>query len=240
MADIKEELLAFMRDKGRDTSAPDILSRPLRDIIDSVDMVEFLLFIEESFDLTIDDNDVTPETFHNLDSVATFVNMSKQRTAFPDRAVRGMDMEVKRIHFEELKHYWIEVDHFKKPDKKIREVVRVLGPYACTIDDPRRESYGLFRDGKMIGGTHLVQWDARWLRYRTLNVREPYRGPDLGWILLRRAINLDWQDWKVPDRYLFGWIRRPHVPWSLAHGFKKIGGRWHEDHLGMIRTLSDL
>ncbi len=73
---------------GRDTSAPDILSRPLRDIIDSVDMVQFLLFIEESFDLIIDDDDVTPEAFHNLDSVATFVNMSKQNTALPDDAGR--------------------------------------------------------------------------------------------------------------------------------------------------------
>jgi len=67
-------------------------------------------------------------------------------------------MDIKRIHFEELKRYWIEVDHFKKPGKKIREVVRILGPFECTIDDPRRESYGLFDDGKIIGVTHLVQW----------------------------------------------------------------------------------
>jgi hypothetical protein len=151
-----------------------------------------------------------------------------------------MGMEVKRIHFEELQRYWIEVDHFKKPGKKIREVVRILGPYECTIDNPRRESYGLFHDGKIIGATHLVQWDARWLRYRTLNVRTPYRGRDLGWTLLLGAVDLGWQDWKVPGRYLFGWIRRPHLSWSLAHGFKETGGRWHEDHMGMIRPLSGI
>ncbi len=166
--------------------------------------------------------------------------MSKKYRALPDGADQGMDMEVKRIRFEDLKRYWIKFDHFKKPGKTIREVVRILGPYECTIDDPRRESYGLFHDGEMIGGTHLVQWDGRWLRYRTLNVREPYRGRDLGWVLLYRAVNLDWQDWKVPGRYLFGWIRRPHVPWSLAHGFKETGGKWHEDHVGMIRALSEL
>jgi len=151
-----------------------------------------------------------------------------------------MDMDVRRIRFGELKRYWIEVGHFQNPDKKIREVVRNLGPYECTIDNPRRESYGLFHEGTMIGGTHLMQWDARWLRYRTLNVGEAFRGRDLGWMLLCAAVDLDWRDWKVEDRYLFGWIRRSHVPWSLAHGFTKAGRTWHEDHIAMIRTLSDL
>ena len=149
-------------------------------------------------------------------------------------------MVVNRVHFEELQRYWIEVDHFKKPGKKIREVVRILGPYECTIDDPRRESYGLFHDGGIIGVTQLMQWDARWLRYRTLNVRTPYRGRGLGWMPLLGAVDLDWRDWKVPGRYLFGGIRRPHLSWSLAHGFKGTGGRWHEDHMGMIRPLSGI
>ncbi len=62
----------------------------------------------------------------------------------------------------------------------------------------------------------------------------------MGWMLLQSAVNLDWRDWKVPGRYLFGWIRGPQVPWSLAHGFRKIGEKWHEDHIGMIRPVSDL
>ena len=53
-------------------------------------------------------------------------------------------MNVRRISFDELKSYWIEVDHFRDPDKKIREVVRRLGPMESSIADPRRESYGLF------------------------------------------------------------------------------------------------
>jgi len=192
-----EKLLEFLRETGEDTSAPGIRSRPLREMIDSIDMVQFLAFIEASFGLSLDDDDITPETFRNLDTVASFVNTMKQGAGLQDGTGLDRDLEVRRIDFEEMKQYWIEVDHFKQPGKKIREVVRRLGPYECTIDDPRRVSYGLFHDNKMIGGTHLVQWDARWLRYRTLNIRKSYRGPDLGWILLRQAVNMDWQDWKA-------------------------------------------
>ena len=67
-------------------------------------------------------------------------------------------MDVARISFKDLKSYWIEVDHFKDPNKKIREVVRTLGPYRTEMPDPRRFSYGLFDDGRLVGVTHLVQW----------------------------------------------------------------------------------
>jgi len=244
MADIIDQLAAFLDETGADTSAPGLASRPLREMIDSVDMVAFLAFIEETFGVAIDNDAVTPETFRDLASVAGFVKRLIADTAPPSGssgAPRRQDIEVRRIPFDVLKQYWIEVDHFRNPDKKIREVVRVLGPYECTIEDPRRESYGLFQGDDLIGVTHLVQWDDRWLRYRTLNIRESHQGPeDLGWILLRRAIDQDWRDWKADGRYLFGWIRRHHVPWSLAHGFEQIGDTWHGEHIGMSRRLWDL
>jgi GNAT superfamily N-acetyltransferase len=144
-------------------------------------------------------------------------------------------MDVARISFNDLKSYWIEVDHFKDPNKKIREVVRALGPYRTEMPDPRRFSYGLYDDGKLVGVTHLVQWSDALVRYRTLNVRPSHRGKDMGSFLLSSAINMDWKP-SVND--LFGWIRRDHQAWASAHGFKPLDGRWHDDHIAMIRPLS--
>ena len=243
MTEIKEALLAFVADTGHDTSDAEVMSRPLRDLIDSIGMVQFLSFIEESFGIAIDDHDVTPQTFRDLESVAVFVATAIRTARGTARGTgetdRGADWEVERIDFETLKQYWLDVVHFQEPDKKIREVVRVLGPYECVLDDPRRESYGLFHDGGLIGVTHLVQWDANWLRYRTLNIREPFRGPDLGWMLLRRAMELDWRDWKVPGKFMFSWLRRSHMPWSLAHGFTEIDGRWHGDYIAMLKPMTE-
>ena len=143
-------------------------------------------------------------------------------------------MDVERISFNELKSYWIEVDHFKDPDKKIREVVRRLGPYKTQRQDPRRFSYGLFDDGTLVGVTHLVQWSGALVRYRTLNVRSSHRGRDLGWFLLGSAINMDWAS---TDNDLFGWIRRDHQAWASAHGFKPLDGSWHDDHMAMTKPL---
>lgn len=148
-------------------------------------------------------------------------------------------MEVARIPFEDLKSYWIEVDHFKERDKKIREVVRRLGPYKSAITDPRRFSYGLFEEQELAGVTHLVQWSDTLLRYRTLNIRKAHRGKDLGSLLLRSAIDMDWRDWKSGDRYLIGWVRRDHLAWVCAHGFKPYDGQWQDDHIAMIKPLDE-
>lgn len=144
-------------------------------------------------------------------------------------------MNVVRISFNDLKSYWIEVDHFKNPDKNIREVVRQLGPYKTEIADPRRFSYGLFDGSALVGVTHLVQWSDCLVRYRTLNVRPSRRGRDLGLFLLSSAISMDWSS---SDNDLFGWIRREHQPWASAHGFKPLDGSWHDDHIAMTRPLS--
>ena len=148
-------------------------------------------------------------------------------------------MDVKRISFDDLKSYWIEIDHFANPKKRIREVVRHLGAHESDIADPHRISYGLFDDGRLIGVTHLVEWSRTWVRYRTINVRPAYRGRDLGWFLLRSAVNLDWQEWKTPDKFVFGWVKRDHLAWSLAHDFRPFDNRWHEDHTAVIKPLSE-
>jgi acyl carrier protein len=242
MTEIKAKLAAFLGKNGADTDAADFMTRPLREMIDSVDMIAFIAFIEETFAITIDDDCITPDNFANPAAIVDFIRRPKvRRPKERDQAGGGPDVKIERISFAELKQYWIEVDHFHRPDKKIREVVRTLGPHTCKIEDPRRQSYGMFLDDGLIGVTHLVQWDCNWLRYRTLNIREPYQGPDdLGWKLLRRAVHMDWRDWKVGGRYLFSWARRSHVAWSLAHGFETVTDTWHGEHIAMRRPLLDM
>ena len=146
-------------------------------------------------------------------------------------------MNVARISFDDLKSYWIEVDHFKDPNKKFREVVHRLGPYESELIDPRRFSYGLYDDAELVGVTHLVQWSEALVRYRTLNVRHSHRGGDLGWFLLKSAIGMDWNS---PDQDLFGWIRRDHQAWARGHGFDPLDGNWHDGHMAMTRPLSGI
>jgi hypothetical protein len=50
-----------------------ILSVPLRMLLSSVEFVEFLAFLEESFAFTIGDNEVTEESFANVASVIEFL-----------------------------------------------------------------------------------------------------------------------------------------------------------------------
>lgn len=54
-----------------------IWEAPLREIIDSVGMIEMLAFIEKSFDITIDDDEVTPETFQSLQATVEFIGDKK-------------------------------------------------------------------------------------------------------------------------------------------------------------------
>lgn len=147
-------------------------------------------------------------------------------------------MDVSHISFDQLKDYWAEVDHFRDPDKKFREVVHRLGPYTSKLSDPRRFSYGLFDGPDLVGATHLVQWSDSLIRYRTLNVREAYRGRGLGAHLLCEAVNLDWRDWKSAENALFGWIRRDHRAWAENQGFQPLDGQWHDDHVAMSKPLN--
>lgn len=140
---------------------------------------------------------------------------------------------VKQIDFETLKNYWIEVDHFKDPNKRIVEVIKYLGPHTTPYSDPRRIAYGLYSNDTLIGATQLVQWSETHVRYRTLNVREEYRGQSLGWMLLSTAYKKDW----VGHGNLFGWIRDTHYNWAQNHNFVKYDKEWTDDHIAMERVM---
>jgi len=140
---------------------------------------------------------------------------------------------VKRIDFKTLKNYWIEVDHFKDSNKRIVEIIKYLGPHTTPYSDPKRIAYGLYDGDMLIGATQLVQWNETHVRYRTLNVREAYRGQGLGWYLLTSSY---YQDWKRCGK-LFGWIRNTHYPWARAHGFVEIDNKWTDDHIAMERKM---
>ncbi len=46
----------------------------LRDVLDSIDMLSFLAFIEARFDIEIESSDVTPEHFSSIMSVGQFID----------------------------------------------------------------------------------------------------------------------------------------------------------------------
>jgi GNAT superfamily N-acetyltransferase len=142
-------------------------------------------------------------------------------------------MDIKEIDFETLKNYWIDVDHFKDPNKRIVEVIKYLGPHTTPYSDPRRIAYGLYDKDKLIGATQLVHWNEGQVRYRTLNVREDYRGKGLGFLLLSTAYERDWQGWGN----LFGWIRDTHYEWAKRHDFFEIDREWTDDHIAMERDM---
>ena len=140
---------------------------------------------------------------------------------------------VKQIDFNTLKNYWIEVDHFKDPNKRIVEVIKYLGPHTTTYSDPKRIAYGLYNNETLIGATQLVQWSPTHVRYRTLNIREEYRGQDLGWYLVSAAWQQAWQG----NGKLFGWVRNTHYNWATAHKFTELDTAWTDDHIAMERIM---
>ena len=146
------------------------------------------------------------------------------------------EKEFRRIPFNTIKEYWIEVDHFKEPGKRIVESAQRLGHFKTPLDSPSYQAYGAFDGDKMIGCTQLVHWQNDWVRYRTVNIREEYRGTDLGWQLIKFGLN----DWELKFNYLFGWVRNDHTQWALKHGFTYIDNKVLDDHVGMILDLKSL
>lgn len=140
----------------------------------------------------------------------------------------------KKIDFLTLKTYWIEVNHFEDPDKDILDCVSRLGYFRSPIVNPKRISYGLYIDDKLMGGTQLVHWKDDWVRYRTLNIKEECRGKNLGWKLIEYGL----KDWPECD-ILFGWIRDTHFKWAVEHEFKPIDNTWEDSHCGMIKRINN-
>jgi hypothetical protein len=144
-----------------------------------------------------------------------------------------VNFKVEQITFETLRDYWIDVDHFKDPNKRIIEIINTLGPHKTPYTDPKRIAYGLFDGEHLIGATQLVHWDEGLIRYRTINVREELRGQDLGWYLLQTAWDGDW----AGEGKLFGWVRDTHYHWAVSHGFVDYDNEWTGDHIAMVRDM---
>jgi acyl carrier protein len=82
--DVLESLRAFFREElvvdhgGRDIAADeDLLASG---VIDSLGATKLVLFIEETYQIRVQDSDVVPDNFRNLASIARFI-ASKQGSA---------------------------------------------------------------------------------------------------------------------------------------------------------------
>lgn len=77
--DINKIILNYLRDIN--PSAIDRIENPgsisIARIVDSLGMLEFLSFIEQTFSINIDDGDVLDKNFNTIDSVVEFVKMKK-------------------------------------------------------------------------------------------------------------------------------------------------------------------
>ena len=62
---------AVTREKVPDEA---LLDTPLRNLIDSIEMIRFLTYLETTFEITIHDDEVTPESFDTLRSSIVFVH----------------------------------------------------------------------------------------------------------------------------------------------------------------------
>ena len=77
MSDVIEQLRHFIVEELEFSGSPDRLvdDYPLIDnrVVDSVALVQMVSFLEERYDIEIDDEELTPENFGTLRSIADFV-----------------------------------------------------------------------------------------------------------------------------------------------------------------------
>lgn len=76
MSDHKAKVRAFIVDNflfGAGGDLEDGTSLLDAGIIDSTGILELVLFVEETYDLRVDDTDVVPENFDSLDAVETYL-----------------------------------------------------------------------------------------------------------------------------------------------------------------------
>jgi acyl carrier protein len=50
-------------------------------IIDSMNVLELVVFIEESFGITVEDSDLTPDNFDSIDRMADYIQLKTQEKA---------------------------------------------------------------------------------------------------------------------------------------------------------------
>jgi len=71
MNNLLSRLQSFFLQQGSETIEPEAL---LQSYLDSVSMLDFILFIEGEFEVTVEDNDVTPKNFSTLQTVADYLS----------------------------------------------------------------------------------------------------------------------------------------------------------------------
>lgn len=150
----------------------------------------------------------------------------------------GDGVEIEEISFDQIVEYWKEVDHFNDPNKNYRQLVSQLGPFRASIDTPISKCYGLYDrhpevefDG-IIGVTQIYEWDLGVVRFRTINIRKPWRHQDLGWCFLESVFEEDWSNYIK----MFGWMKLDKLQWALNHGFQTIGTE-QDNHIGVIKEM---
>lgn len=70
MSNAVSRLQTFFVQQGGEPVAPEA---PLQRHLDSVAMLDFIVFIEQEFGVTVADMDVTPKNFSCLEAVATYI-----------------------------------------------------------------------------------------------------------------------------------------------------------------------
>ena len=70
---IKEILLQFLDNYDTSLSKKESDQIHVAEILDSVSMLEFILFLEKKFNLKIEDYDVTAENFYSLTNIISYI-----------------------------------------------------------------------------------------------------------------------------------------------------------------------
>lgn len=77
MDDIKTGIRAFIVDNflfGSDSNLKDDTSFLEEGIIDSTGVLELITFLEETYEITVDDEELIPENLDSINNVAAFLN----------------------------------------------------------------------------------------------------------------------------------------------------------------------
>tara|TARA_B100000315_G_C14456645_1_gene531729 strand:+ start:527 stop:781 length:255 start_codon:yes stop_codon:yes gene_type:complete len=72
---IKKTIVAYLRNINPVLleEVEEIGSLKITEIIDSLGILEFIVFLEESFSIDIQDANITSENFNSIDSLTTFI-----------------------------------------------------------------------------------------------------------------------------------------------------------------------
>lgn len=72
---LSQSLRTFILDKLKWSAPVEKLTNqfPLLEVLDSMSLLKLAGFLEDALDVVIDEDDLSPETFHNIDSIVALV-----------------------------------------------------------------------------------------------------------------------------------------------------------------------